>query len=190
MKKIGLIGEDPNDTTSVAKLLEKKYKGQVQFVALAKRIRGYQLNNDKIKKILPIEFASQKCKLVIFIRDLDAFKSQGVKVTAVNNWFKAVNSTINNQGILLNNIWELEALIFADIETFNLIYNISHKFKGDPTMIKEPKEKLMELTSGTRKQYRESHCPEIFEKLSIDTVEKNCAYFREFITAFDEKIKK
>lgn len=50
MIKVGLVGEDPNDTLSIKNLLEKRYKAKVQFYQLAKRIKGFQLDNPKIKK--------------------------------------------------------------------------------------------------------------------------------------------
>ena len=75
MVKVGLVGEDPNDTLSIKNLLEKRYKGKVQFHQLAKRIQGYQLDNPKIKKSFPIEFEHQEDSFLIYIRDLDAFKS-------------------------------------------------------------------------------------------------------------------
>ena len=52
MIKIGLVGEDPNDTDSIKNLLEKKYKKRVQFITLLKRINGYQLDNNKVKNSL------------------------------------------------------------------------------------------------------------------------------------------
>jgi len=66
MIRVGLVGEDPNDTSSIINLLQQKYKGKAQFYPLAKGIKGHQLDNPKIKKSLPIEFASKKCKFIIY----------------------------------------------------------------------------------------------------------------------------
>lgn len=182
------MGEDPNDTSSIKILLEKRYKAKVQFYQLAKRIKGYQLDNPKIKKSLPIEFADKKCKFIVYIKDLDAFQSEKAKVQAQIKWFKDLDAAVNKEGVLLLNIWELEALILGDIETFNKIYNVNHKFKGNPMLQKEPKEILKGITSKTKKQYKESHCPSIFKLLDIDTIEKNCSCFKDFIEEFDKKI--
>jgi hypothetical protein len=188
MIRVGLVGEDPNDTLSIKNLLEKRYKGKVQFYQLARRVMGYQLDNPKIKRSLPIEFEEHECKFIIYIRDLDAFKSQDDKLKAKIKWFKDLDSVVNGEGILLLNIWELEALILGDIETFNKIHQTTHKFTGDPMLVKEPKEFLMRLTSKSKKQYKEAHCPEIFKQLNIDEIEKKCGCFKDFIKEFNEKI--
>jgi len=188
MVRVGLVGEDPNDTTSIKNLLEKRYKGKVHFHSLVKGIKGCQLDSPKIKKSLPIEFEDRDCKFIVYVRDLDAFKSQTDKLEAKKKWFKELDAEVNNKGLLLLNIWELEALIFGDIDTFNKVYNIKHKFPGDPTLIKDPKEELKRLTSKSKK-YKESHCPDLFKQLNIDEVEKNCSCFKEFIKEFDAKLK-
>ena len=70
MIRVGLIGEDPNDTFAIKNLLEKKYKGKVQFFQLLAGIRAYHLDNLKLKRRLPIEAETKNCKLIVFIRDL------------------------------------------------------------------------------------------------------------------------
>lgn len=189
MVKIGLVGEDPNDTYSLKNLLLKKYKGEVQFFPLVKGIKGYQLDNPKVKRALPIEFSSKKCNFIIYIRDLDGFKTEKEKVGAKKKWFQELDAMINGKGMLLLNIWELEALIFADISSFNKLYSISYSFKKDPVSLKEPKEELKKITKHNNKKYKESHCPEIFNKLDFDVVEKNCSYFKEFISELNIKLK-
>lgn len=188
MIKVGLVGEDPNDTSSIRNLLLKKYRG-IQFRPLVKGIKGYQLNNPKIKRALPIEFESQKCSFVIYIKDLDGFKSEKSKLNACLTWFNELDSSINKEGLLLLNIWELEGLIFSDMETFNILYKTKHKFKGDSMFIKEPKEELQRITRDSKKQYKESHCPDIFNHLDFNIVAKNCASFREFVSELDKKLK-
>lgn len=188
MIKIGLIGEDPNDTSSIKNLLLKKYNSKIQLYPLARRIKGYHLDSKKIKNILPIEFKDKKCKFVVYIRDLDGYKTNKAKIKQREIWFKKLDATVNGQGILLLNIWELEALILADITTFNTIYRTTYKYPGDPMVQKEPKEELMRITFRNRKRYKESDCPEIFKKLDFGMVEKKCKYFKEFIEEFDKKI--
>jgi hypothetical protein len=53
---------------------------------------------------------------------------------------------------------------------------------------KEPKELLKRLTSKANKQFKESHCPDLFKHLDIDQIEKNCGCFKDFIEEFDKKI--
>ncbi|CAM3945027.1 DUF4276 domain-containing protein [Mucilaginibacter galii] len=190
MIRVGLVGEDPNDTASIKHLLEKKYSNKVKFLPLARRIRGDQLESAKLRKSLPIEFTENKCSFVIYIRDLDAFESQSAKVQERKRWFKSLDSVINNKGILLLNIWELEALILGDIDTFNSIYKINHKFSSNPMLQDKPKELLKRITSHTNKQYKEAHCPELFKLLDIDKIEKSCLCFKNFIADFEKKLKK
>lgn len=80
MIKVGLVGEDPNDTSAIKNLLDQKYKNRVKFIPLLKRINGYQLDNNKIKNSLSVEFEDRKCKFVLYVRDLDAYKSQTDKI--------------------------------------------------------------------------------------------------------------
>lgn len=188
MIKVGLVGEDPNDTTAITHLLSSHYKGSIKFKTLARRIKGYQLDNDKIKKIINLEFKDQKCEFVIYIRDLDSYGTDKKKIKERIDWFISLDKEANGKGLLLLNIWELEGLIFADIETFCNLYKVSSTFKGDCTLIKEPKEQLMRLTKRAKNPYKESHCPTIFEKLRIDTLKANCNYFREFVSQIDQRL--
>jgi len=188
MIKVGLVGEDPNDTLSIKNLLEQRYKAKVKFYQLAKRIKGFQLDNPKIRKSLPIEFADKKCKFIVYIRDLDAFKSEDTKLRAKVKWFKDLDAFVNKEGVLLLNIWELEALILGDIDTFNKLYNVNHKFTKDPMFQKEPKELLKKITAKEKKQYKENNCPKLFEHLDIDQIENKCKFFKNFLQEFDAKI--
>ena len=188
MVRVGLVGEDPNDTSSVKNLLENRYKDRVHFFPLLKGTKGFQLDNPKVKRSLPIEFESKNCRFVVYVRDLDAFKSQGDKFTAKLRWFKELDAAVNGKGILMLNIWELEALILGDMATFNKMYGTDHQSTHNPMLVKEPKEVLIKLTHKSRKPYKESHCPEIFKQLDIDKVIDNCSCFKEFITEFDSRL--
>lgn len=189
MITVGLVGEDPTDTSSIKNLLIQRYKGKVQFVPVIKSITGEQLNSEKFKRSLLSEFKKRKWEFAVVIRDLDAFKSQENKLQERLTWFKEISKIINDCGVFLLNIWELEALILGDIEAFNRVYHTKHKFTGDPMTVKDPKEKLKHLTYKSPKQYKESHCPDLFKELNIDQVESKCAFFKEFLTEFDGKLK-
>jgi hypothetical protein len=182
MKKIGLIGEDPNDTDAIKNLLLKKFPSKFQFVQLIKNKKGYQLDNERVSQSLKIEYIDKKPNHIIFIRDVDGLKSEKDKINKVTNWFNKLNPIVENKGILLSNIYELEALILADIQTFNKLYQTKIKAQGDVTYKKEPKEFLMNKTSKKKKKYCESHCPEIFNELVFDIVVSNCKYFKDFVT--------
>lgn len=188
MLRVGLVGEDPNDTTAIQNLLHPQYKGKVQFLPLIKRIRGHALDTKKVKDILKLEFAEKKCDFVLYIRDLDGLESNKDKVVAKKKWFSDLDSFLNKKGIFLLNIWELEAIILADIQNFNKQYGINYNFKGNPTFQEKPKEKLMSVTFGCKKRYTESHCPDIFKKLDIETIKNNLKYFKDFVSTFEKKI--
>ena len=63
--KIGLIGEDPNDTLSIQNLLLQKYPDLFQFKQLIKNKRGYQLNNSRTDAALKVEF--DYCREIIHL---------------------------------------------------------------------------------------------------------------------------
>lgn len=188
MIKIGLVGEDPNDTSSIKNLLSQKFGKKVKFLTLAKRVKGHHLDTPKIQKVIQLEYAGQKCNFIIFIRDLDGYSTDIEKVAHKTNWFKKLNLAFGGNNLFLLNIWELESLILSDIDTFNKIYSIKYKFNGDATKIKDPKEKLASLTSNGSKRFNESHCPDIFKKLNINIIENNCSYFRSLLNEINEKI--
>lgn len=188
MKKIGIIGEDPNDTSSVQTLLINKYPKKFNCKPLLKNKKGYQLDNSRVPASLKIEFEDYKPDLVIFVRDADGIATETPKIKKVEDWFKKLNPIVKNKGILLTNIYELEALILADIATFNSMYGTKLKYSGDVMYQKEPKEFLINKTKHLKKTYSESHCPSIFEKLNFQNLTGNCKYFKEFIDVFATKI--
>ena len=189
MMKIGLIGEDPNDTDSIKNLLLQKHKEVFHFIQLLRNKRGYQLDNPRTQAALKIEYERKVPDHVLFIRDVDGLPSQQDKIKKVNTWFNKLNKIVSNKGILLMNIYELEAIILADIQTFNKLYNLEINFQGNVMYQIEPKEYLIRKTYTSQKTYSESHCPKIFEKLNFDVVIKNCEYFSHFYENFKQKIK-
>ena len=184
MMKIGLIGEDPNDTDSLKNLLLQKHTGAFHFMQLLRNKRGHQLDNARIEAALKIEFERKSPDYIVFIRDADGLPSQYEKVEKVNKWFQKLNTTVQGKGILLMNIYELEAMILADIQTFNKLYGVKINFKANPMYKVEPKEFLIEKTSKGNKQYSESHCPEIFRRLNFDVVIENCDFFKALYDGF------
>lgn len=186
--KIGLIGEDPNDTVSIKNLLTGKYPNAFQFKQLIKNKRGDQLNNARVDAALNIELSGYDPDYILFIRDADGLPPEKEKIDAIKSWFSKFNSIIGSKGILLINIYEIEALILADIETFNKLYKTSIQFSKNCMHQSEPKEFLIEKTRKNRKVYSESHCPEIFKHLQYDVILAKCAYFKEFDTSIKKLI--
>ena len=188
MVKIGILGENPYDNSAIIHLLNQKYSSKVQFVRMLENYEGDQLGSQKVKKIINLEFIKESPKFILISRDLDSYRTDQEKINKRHQWFNGINALTNGKSIFLLNIWELEALILADIDTFNKLYKTSHKFKGDPSLQKEPKEKLKSLTFKSQKRFHESHCPDVFQMLDFDTVKSNCTYFRDFIAAFEKKL--
>ena len=147
MKKVGLIGESPNDTQAILNLLRKKYQHKVHFVILLKRITGHQLDTDKFVRLLKKEW-DESFDFIIYIRDLDDLETNKEKIEQRKNWFQNLEKCTIGKGIFLLNIYELEALILADIACFNKYYGTKIPFKGDPMLKKMPKEFLQEKTQG------------------------------------------
>jgi hypothetical protein len=189
MKIIGLVGEDPNDTESIKALLSRKFPN-CRFKHIIRGLRGWQLDNKgKFLKLLSVEIRSANYHKIIFIRDLDALKSHTASYAKKKKWFDDICVFTKRDDIFLLNIYELEALILADIKTFNLIYKSSILFPGNPTFKEDPKGFLIQKTEKNRKTYRESDCPEIFAHLDIEILKEKCQYFKEFLTEFENKLK-
>ena len=182
--KIGIIGEDPYDTNAIKNLLSQKYS--FQFIPLLKQVRGDQLSSAKTRRLFKIELKHQNYPIIIFTKDLDGLETESRKKKRVQDWFNQLDSLTGSSGILLLNIYELEALILADIEAFNKLFRTKIKFKGNPMFKEEPKEFLMSQTRKSKRRYSVSENPAIFKSLRIQEVIKNCPYFRKFITAFDK----
>ena len=85
--------------------------------------------------------------------------------------------------MFLLHIYEIEALILADIDTFNTLYKVKIDFKKDPMLISEPKEYLQSKC----KKYKPSDNSSIFEKLNFKKL-LNCRYFENFINNFEKAI--
>lgn len=182
--KIGLVGEAPNDTTAIKNLLEKKYRNdEFSFFFMLQNFNGSNLDSQKTKRFLRIEFETEKPDIVIFIRDLDSTWPNKNQYYKRQEYFSDSNSVVDKKGIFLLNIYEIEALILADIETFNSIYSTSIAPFPNVMIISEPKE----LLENSTKKYCISDNPEIFEKINFDNV-LNCIYFNNFIKKFNRKI--
>lgn len=180
--KIGLVGEAPNDTQSIKNLLLKRYTDKkYEFVFMLQRINGSNLDSQRTKRFLRIEFESQKPDVVIFIRDLDSILPNKLKLYERKNYFTTSNSVVNKRGIHLLHIYEIEALILSDIDTFNKRYKTNIGKIDNVMSISEPKEFL----KNASKNYNESHNSDIFNDLDFDKV-LECAYFKKFIKNLDK----
>lgn len=182
--KIGLVGEAPNDTQSIKNLLEKRYSSsEFIFVSMLQIINGSNLDSQKTKRFLRIEFETQKPDIVVFIRDLDATLPNKEKLYRRKNYFTSSNNVVDKKGIPLLHIYEIEALILTDVAVFNSKYGVNLKEIENVMTISEPKEYLKKASS----KYSESHNADIFELIDFDKT-LNCEYFKRFIKNFDKRI--
>ncbi len=176
MKRVGIIGENyENDSKPLRHLLSRVFdKQKAVFIPILPKFEGNQL--ERIRKLLialKSEIITKRLDYLILMRDLDGLQSEVGKVEIRNNWFKKVTNGTSKKCIPFLIIYELEALILADIATFNKIYKTKYQPKGNPKFQKDPKGLLKKLTARPKKTYHESHAADIFQKINHQELIKN-----------------
>lgn len=184
---VALVGEAPNDTLSIKNILGKVYQN-ITFESFLDDIHGSQIESQKTKRFLRIEYELKKPDLIIFIRDLDTLENNAVQLELRKQYFRDFNTVVDKKGIYLLNIFEIEALILADIACFNKIYESNVSAVIAPMKVEQPKEFLKLATRKSVKQFNESHNSDIFNSLDFDIVKANCRYFDAFIKNLDKEI--
>jgi len=133
-----------------------------------------------------IELSSSAFNYVLVIVDADAIITENAKLQEKKEKYKELEKQLNCRCLLLLNIYELEALILADIAGFKDYYQTNITFKGSVAHVEKPKEFLQEKTG---KKYKVSDCPTLFQHLNFDTIANNCPYFKAFIADFEKALK-
>jgi len=187
MIKIGLIGEHSNDTDSIAQLMRKKYNVGFHYKTLSVHKYGSQIYNESSAKTFNFEIKKYTPHCVIIVADADAIITETTRIRYKRTLCERLSKMLNSRCILLLNIYELEALIFADLDRFNTLYNTSIKGNRDVSFIEKPKDEL-KSKSKLPKKFKESDCSVLFNELIIDIVSKNCSYFKTFLHEFSELI--
>ncbi len=185
MIKIGLVGESPYDTKAIKHLLQQKYNEGFSYTILLKNVSGDHLNTSKAKRAIAIEVKEQKPDLVIVIRDADVVESNEHIIGEKKEWYLHFVKQIDRKSVFLLNVYELEALILADIESFKKYYQVAFNFTGSVSHQEKPKEYLQQKTA---KKYKVSDCPDLFHCLHFETIKRNCAYFKDFISSFEQAV--
>ncbi len=171
--KIGLIGEDPNDTNAIANLLKQKHNDGFSYVTISQHKRGGQILNPTSVKSYNIEIKSKLPDYVIVIMDADLTIHDEEKIQKKKDKFYRNFETLSCKNkLLLMNVYELEALIVADIDSCNKYYKSNITYSGNVMYLNDPKKFLMDKTLKG-KQYHVSHCPDLFKTLQFDTIIKN-----------------
>jgi hypothetical protein len=189
---IGLVGESPNDTDALATLLNQQYPGRFTVTQLVKKQTGDRLNSTKTHLLLAAAYKAKQPRLVIYIRDLDALASNAAKWRERHEEFEKIKKIVGEEALFLLHVYQFEALILADIAAFNRQYKVVYPVKGDPTMVENPKKKLISATDKPKaaRQYHPNHSAEMAAKLDYAKLVKTCGYFRNFDTALTAKLPK
>ncbi|MEM6317725.1 MAG: DUF4276 family protein [Bacteroidota bacterium] len=189
MKRIGIISENfDNDSKSLRNLLSNRYSDKdVQFLPILSKFNGYQL--ERIRKLLVAlksEIITRKIDYLILMRDLDGLPSEIDEIKKRNTWFNKIEKGVSKECVRFLIIYELEALILADIDSFNKIYQTKYQLKTSPKFQSEPKELLKKITFKSQRKYKESDTPEIFQQLNFQNLYQNHTGEHSFQSFIDE----
>lgn len=207
MVKIGLIGENPNDTSVVAKLLLQQLEGKVDFFPMLNDVNGDNLDTDHALRMIRREYEIHRPSLIIYIRDLDDLETNKEKIAARKAVFKKRYNRVEGKAMLLLIVVESEALVLADIDGFSQ-YLLLQKLRKDPALTLEQKEHFMQANKDLLahvgdpmhepdpKQtlidlfgYDEGKLPRIAEHLRLSIVLQNHRGFALFFKRFLKKLK-
>lgn len=192
--KVGLLGESPNDTKAITKLLNLRYAGRAKFITLIEGVTGDNLEDEGAFKLLRREYNYERPNLVIAIRDLDGLEGNKTQQRKRRTYFKRVELRLGgrqqevSRSLPLLNIYTIEALIAAQIDVFNVHYGSSCVIEGDVMLLEKPIEILQEATKNCKVRYQESHCDKLLAKVNYDVLLANCRYFRQFDADFAARL--
>lgn len=188
--KVAVLGEHPrNDANAFTVLLKKKYDSKISFKTILTNLSGDMLENQNMLfGSLEIELLDESYDYILCIRDLDALQSNTDAISKRASWFNNLNNKIDNKGIFFLAIYEIEALILADIDTFNRYYNLNYALNKEPIEYEKPKEFLKEQSNY---KYKTSHCSKIFEVADFEKIYQNHKgehSFQAFINRLDDTL--
>lgn len=186
--RVGLLGESPHDTEAIAALLAPRYGSRVEFFQLLRNVTGDMLEDAKTFRDLRREYEWEKPNLVVAIRDLDSLQTKGAKWRQRQRYFRKVASVVEQKSLPLLNIYEIEALVCADITVFNTRFKCTCPQPADVMVIPEPKEWLRNTTTAGQPAYSAGQCAELLAAVSYETVIANCRYFAAFDQEFQRRI--
>ena len=190
--RVGLLGESPNDTKAVARLLGPRYGERVEFFTLVRNITGDNLADAGTFKQLRRDYNYERPNMVVVIRDLDALETDKAQLRKRRAYFrkvcKALGDKEEEQTVYLLNIYSIEALIAADIERFNEYHHSACHIEGDVMQLEKPVEILKAATKHCKRQYIEGNCGTLLARADYDTLLRNCRYFRAFDAAFAARL--
>jgi hypothetical protein len=193
MLRVGLIGENPNDTDSFAALFSRIYPDKCEYFSLIKNRTGGQLDDIKIGSRtlaqLQFEYAFEKPDFVVMIRDLDALESDASAYNQRLTNMYALGKAVTQNSIYLLCIWEMETLLLADLEPVNnkygttLVYPANTNDPIDPMLKQDPKGFLK-----TNCGYHQNDCAELFRTIDLVKIQ-SVRFLQEFIPKFEKRIQ-
>lgn len=180
--RVGLLGESPNDTTAVARLLAPRYGGQVEFFTLVRNVTGDNLVEAGTFRQLRREYQYERPNLVVVIRDLDALETDKAQLRKRQAYFRKVYKQVGgrDKAVYLLNIYSIEALIAAHIDRFNEYHGSACRIEGDVMHLEMPVELLKAATRDCKRKYLEGNCATLLALADYDVLLSNCRYFRVF----------
>ena len=186
--RVGLLGESPNDTKAVARLLEPRYGARVAFFPLVDNITGDNLEMAGTFKLLRREYQYERPNLVVVIRDLDALEADKAQLRKRQAYFRKVKKQVGANSVFLLNIYSIEALIAAHIAVFNDYYGVECVAPADVMAIEKPVEVLKAATQTSKRRYLEAHCGDLLALADYEELLRNCRYFRRFDADFAARL--
>ena len=184
--KIGVIGEHPaNDAQAIINLLQPYYGEKAQFKICLKNFTGDDLSSPKFLQELKRSNFHKIYDFIVIIRDLDGLPTQTDLLAKKQKLFQEYQEKLNGIGIFMLNIFELEALILADLTSFNLRFKTKFVFKSNPAYQNNPKG-LLKTKSDTK--YQESDAIDLLKNTNITNIRANHSFFDDFCVEFEQKI--
>ncbi len=180
MVKVGIIGENPTDITCIYELLAQKFTNGFVFFPLLQNINGSYLEHQKVEHLLRKEYEYQKPNIVIFVRDLDAPRTDTIQLQKRKEYFTNFNSVVDKKGVMLLNIQELEAILLSDVAVLNKYFDTTLEPVYNCEEILNPKEEIKRQIPD----YSTGLNQELFKLYAYENIVNNCNFFKEFNTSF------
>lgn len=178
MLRIGLIGESEFDRESLRLLLLKVSNRRFAFVELLSALDGDKLESRKALRILEMELTTKQLDLIIVQRDLDKPYKREIR----DSFFRNVTIRFRGETISLLHIYAFEALLIADLNSFNSQFGLELNYRGNPETINDPKTWLRSRCRN--KTYRPSDSPRLLSVANIDVIRRRVPYFNNFVNNF------
>ena len=186
--RVGVVGESSYDTEAMRGLLERQYGQRAQFIALAMRLQGGQLDGQKARTMFRLTYQSKRPDLVVIFRDLDGPANDDAKRREREALFAEMNELVENKGVLLLHVYTIEALLIAHIEVFQQKFGWQCRVPSNPTTIPQPTQFLRDASRNSRRRYDKASCPDMMALVDYPFLTGRCRYFAAFDAAFAARL--